>query len=124
MGTGDSTLTTSSCLHISLHIQQHAARRLQVTLPHVGEPAAATCHESRVAGLLLHPPAGDRGLLPGAGAGALLRQGEGEGVWGHSGQNLHSLITLIGSRMMTFCCISNGRDIALFLMTFCKTDIV
>ena len=83
-----------------------------------------TCHESRVAGLLLHPPAGDRGLLPGAGAGALLRQGEGEGVRGHAGQNLHSLITLIGSRMMTFCCIGNGRDIALFLMTFCKTDIV
>ena len=83
-----------------------------------------TCHESRVAGLLLHPPAGDRGLLPGAGAGALLRQGEGEGVRGHAGQNLHSLITLIGSGMMTFCCIGNGRDIALFLMTFCKTDIV
>ena len=83
-----------------------------------------TFHVSRVAGLLLHPPAGDRGLLPGAGAGALLRQGEGEGVWGHAGQNLHSLITLIGSRMMTFCCIGNGRDIALFLMTFCKTDIV
>ena len=85
-----------------------------------------SCHVSRVAGLLLHPPAGDRGLLPGAGAGALLRQGEGEGVWGHSGQNLHSLIPILilGSWMMTFCCISNGRDIALFLMTFCKTDIV
>ena len=52
MGTGDSTLTTSSYLHISLHVQEHAARRLQVTLPHVGEPAAATCHVSRVA--LLH----------------------------------------------------------------------
>ena len=48
MGTGDSTLTTSSYLHISLHVQEHAARRLQVTLPHVGEPAAATCHVSRV----------------------------------------------------------------------------
>ena len=86
--------------------------------------SCVTCHVSCVAGLLLHPAAGHRGLLPGAGAGALLRQGEGEGVRGHSGQNLHSMITLIGSRMMTFSCIGNGRDIALFLMTFCKTDIV